>query len=151
MPGKWSQVRVFPLRVASGLWRRCLRLHTTRVHYARADPFREMVIGDILAHLSTCCASMSFPLRSRLWRLSLLASISLAAMICLHCVMAFVIIYALLSFCIFMLMVALVSVNYFIADLPPAKRRRTLAGSIVSTAVSAALIGTAVGLTVYRL
>ncbi|KAI6010969.1 hypothetical protein F5J12DRAFT_574024 [Pisolithus orientalis] len=38
-----------------------------------------------------------------------------------------------------------------IADLPPAKRRRTLAGSIVSTALSAALIGTAVGLTVYRL
>ena len=36
-------------------------------------------------------------------------------------------------------------------DLPPAKRRRTLAGSIVSTALSAALIGTAVGLTVYRL
>ncbi|KIY70106.1 hypothetical protein CYLTODRAFT_420079, partial [Cylindrobasidium torrendii FP15055 ss-10] len=34
---------------------------------------------------------------------------------------------------------------------PPAKRRRGLAGSIVSTAVSAALIGTAVGLTVYRL
>ncbi|KAI0736401.1 hypothetical protein C8Q72DRAFT_799489 [Fomitopsis betulina] len=38
-----------------------------------------------------------------------------------------------------------------IADLPPSKRRRTLAGSIVSTALSAALIGTAVGLTVYRL
>lgn len=38
-----------------------------------------------------------------------------------------------------------------VADLPPAKRRRTLAGTIVSTAVSAALIGTAVGLTVYRL
>ena len=36
-------------------------------------------------------------------------------------------------------------------ELPPAKRRRTLAGSIVSTALSAALIGTAVGLTVYRL
>ncbi|KAF8993767.1 hypothetical protein BDQ17DRAFT_1431475 [Cyathus striatus] len=34
---------------------------------------------------------------------------------------------------------------------PPTKRRRGLAGSIVSTAVSAALIGTAVGLTVYRL
>ncbi|TFK39514.1 hypothetical protein BDQ12DRAFT_665338 [Crucibulum laeve] len=34
---------------------------------------------------------------------------------------------------------------------PPAKRRRGLAGQIVSTAVSAALIGTAVGLTVYRL
>ncbi|EMD39191.1 hypothetical protein CERSUDRAFT_112868 [Gelatoporia subvermispora B] len=36
-------------------------------------------------------------------------------------------------------------------ELPPPKRRRTLAGSIVSTALSAALIGTAVGLTVYRL
>ena len=36
-------------------------------------------------------------------------------------------------------------------DLPPPKRRKTLAGSIVSTAMSAALIGTAVGLTVYRL
>ncbi|KAF7327662.1 hypothetical protein MKEN_00345600 [Mycena kentingensis (nom. inval.)] len=34
---------------------------------------------------------------------------------------------------------------------PPAKRRRTLAGSIVSTAVSAAVIGAAVGLSVYRL
>ncbi|KAH9004584.1 hypothetical protein EDB86DRAFT_2884179 [Lactarius hatsudake] len=37
------------------------------------------------------------------------------------------------------------------ADLPPAKRRRTLAGTIVTGAVNAALIGTAVGLTVYRL
>ena len=36
-------------------------------------------------------------------------------------------------------------------DLPPPKRRKTLAGSIVSTALSAALIGTAVGLTVYRM
>jgi hypothetical protein len=36
-------------------------------------------------------------------------------------------------------------------DFPPAKRRRTLAGTIVSGAVNAALIGTAVGLTVYRL
>ncbi|KIY44965.1 hypothetical protein FISHEDRAFT_67216 [Fistulina hepatica ATCC 64428] len=34
---------------------------------------------------------------------------------------------------------------------PPQKRRRGLAGSIVSTALSAALIGTAVGMTVYRL
>ncbi|PFH53241.1 hypothetical protein AMATHDRAFT_1316 [Amanita thiersii Skay4041] len=34
---------------------------------------------------------------------------------------------------------------------PPTKRRRGLAGSLVSTALSAALIGTAVGLTVYRL
>ncbi|KAH9849842.1 hypothetical protein C2E23DRAFT_837511 [Lenzites betulinus] len=42
-------------------------------------------------------------------------------------------------------------VEEMIADLPPPKRRRTLAGSIVSTALSAALIGTAVGLTVYRL
>lgn len=40
---------------------------------------------------------------------------------------------------------------YVQLDLPAAKRRRTLAGSIVSTALSAALIGTAVGLTVYRL
>ncbi|KAI0299204.1 hypothetical protein BC826DRAFT_995992 [Russula brevipes] len=37
------------------------------------------------------------------------------------------------------------------AELPPAKRRRTLAGTIVSGAVNAALIGTAVGLTVFRL
>lgn len=36
-------------------------------------------------------------------------------------------------------------------EMPPLKKRRGLAGSIVSTAVSAALIGTAVGLTVYRL
>ncbi|EIW78940.1 hypothetical protein CONPUDRAFT_138211 [Coniophora puteana RWD-64-598 SS2] len=36
-------------------------------------------------------------------------------------------------------------------ELPPVKRRRTLAGTIVSTAVSAVLIGTAVGLTAYRL
>jgi len=36
-------------------------------------------------------------------------------------------------------------------DLPSAKQRRMIAGSIVSTALSAALIGTAVGLTVYRL
>jgi hypothetical protein len=36
-------------------------------------------------------------------------------------------------------------------ELPPAKRRRTLAGTIVSGAVNAALIGTAVGLTVFRL
>ncbi|KAI0321593.1 hypothetical protein OF83DRAFT_1161740 [Amylostereum chailletii] len=43
------------------------------------------------------------------------------------------------------------AVEEMVAELPPAKRRRGLAGSIVSTAVSAALIGTAVGLTVYRL
>ncbi|KAJ3502183.1 hypothetical protein NLJ89_g9004 [Agrocybe chaxingu] len=36
-------------------------------------------------------------------------------------------------------------------EMPPMKKRRGLAGSIISTAVSAALIGTAVGLTVYRL
>ncbi|TBU39770.1 hypothetical protein BD309DRAFT_1050089 [Dichomitus squalens] len=42
--------------------------------------------------------------------------------------------------------------NFYISlDIPPPKRRRTLAGSIISTALSAALIGTAVGLTVYRL
>lgn len=37
------------------------------------------------------------------------------------------------------------------AEQHPPKRRRTLAGSILDTAVSAALVGTAVGLTVYRL
>jgi len=36
-------------------------------------------------------------------------------------------------------------------EMPPLKRRRGFAGSIISTAVSAALIGSAVGLTVYRL
>jgi hypothetical protein len=36
-------------------------------------------------------------------------------------------------------------------DLPPAKRRKGIAGSVISTAFSAALIGAAVGLTVYRL
>jgi hypothetical protein len=36
-------------------------------------------------------------------------------------------------------------------ELPPTKRRRTLANTIVSGALNAALIGTAVGLTVYRL
>lgn len=36
-------------------------------------------------------------------------------------------------------------------ELPPAKRRKGLAGSVLSAAVSAALIGTAVGLTMYRL
>ena len=40
---------------------------------------------------------------------------------------------------------------YVCIEFPPAKRRRTLAGTIVSGAVNAALIGTAVGLTVYRL
>jgi hypothetical protein len=48
----------------------------------------------------------------------------------------------------FMLFDIVIEIN---VELPPAKRRRTLAGSIVSTALSAALIGTAVGLTVYRL
>lgn len=37
------------------------------------------------------------------------------------------------------------------AELPPAKRRRTFAGSVVSAALNAAVVGTAVGLTVYRL
>jgi hypothetical protein len=40
---------------------------------------------------------------------------------------------------------------YVCIDLPPAKRRRTLASTIFSGAVNAALIGTAVGVTVYRL
>ncbi|KIJ55486.1 hypothetical protein M422DRAFT_774503 [Sphaerobolus stellatus SS14] len=36
-------------------------------------------------------------------------------------------------------------------ELPPAKRRRTLTDSIISTALSAALIGTTVGMTAYRM
>lgn len=40
---------------------------------------------------------------------------------------------------------------YVDIELPATKKRRTLAGSIVSGAVNAALIGTAVGLTVWRL
>jgi hypothetical protein len=36
-------------------------------------------------------------------------------------------------------------------EMPPLKRCRSLAGSIISTVVSAALIGSAVGLTLYRL
>ena len=40
---------------------------------------------------------------------------------------------------------------YFRVEMPPLKRRRGLTGSIISTAVSAALIGSAIGLTVYRL
>ncbi|KZT07571.1 uncharacterized protein LAESUDRAFT_116199 [Laetiporus sulphureus 93-53] len=36
-------------------------------------------------------------------------------------------------------------------DLPPSKRRRTLVSSIAGTALSAALIGTAMGLTAYRI
>ncbi|CAL1715264.1 unnamed protein product [Somion occarium] len=42
-------------------------------------------------------------------------------------------------------------IEEMVGDIPAPKRRKTLAGSIVSTALSAALIGTAVGLTVYRL
>lgn len=37
------------------------------------------------------------------------------------------------------------------ADFPPAKRRKTLTDTIISTAFSAALIGTAVGMTAYRM
>ena len=37
------------------------------------------------------------------------------------------------------------------SDLPAAKRRKTLTGTIISTAFSAALIGTAVGMTAYRM
>jgi hypothetical protein len=63
--------------------------------------------------------------------------------------MLFTLIYSLtLLWAILVLMV--VSFHVYI-ELPPTKRRRTLAGSIVSGALNAALIGTAVGLTVYRL
>lgn len=36
-------------------------------------------------------------------------------------------------------------------EMPPLKKRRGLAGTIISTALNAALIGGAVGLTVYKL
>ncbi|KAF8524181.1 hypothetical protein JB92DRAFT_2881396 [Gautieria morchelliformis] len=42
-------------------------------------------------------------------------------------------------------------VNDVGAGLPPAKRRKTLTDTIISTAFSAALIGTAVGMTAYRM
>jgi len=48
----------------------------------------------------------------------------------------------------------ILNLHFFVCinvESPPSKRRRTLVGSIASTALSAALIGTAVGLTVYRL
>ena len=38
-----------------------------------------------------------------------------------------------------------------VIDLPPAKRRKGLTSSVISTAFSAALFGAAVGLTVYRM
>ena len=54
--------------------------------------------------------------------------------------------------CPFSSMFMTAKLNFYVSiDLPPPKRRRTLAGSIISTALSAALIGTAVGLTGYRL
>jgi len=75
---------------------------------------------------------------------------SLMLLRCLQCC-CLVVLYSLtLLLRIFMILIFSISFHVHV-DLPPAKRRRTLAGSIVSTAVSAALIGTAVGLTVYRL
>jgi hypothetical protein len=67
---------------------------------------------------------------------------------CMRCIF-FTLLYSLvLLWVIFLLMV----VSFHLClDLPPAKRRRTIAGTIVSGALNAALIGTAVGLTVYRL
>jgi hypothetical protein len=63
----------------------------------------------------------------------------------------------LILFCTPLTLIALsmiLNLNFLICinvDQPPTKRRRTLVGSIASTALSAALIGSAVGLTVYRL
>lgn len=37
------------------------------------------------------------------------------------------------------------------ADLPPSKRRKGVANTVINTAFSAALVGAAVGLTVYRM
>lgn len=63
--------------------------------------------------------------------------------------MLFTFIYS-LTFLWVILILMVVSLHVYI-ELPPAKRRRTLAGTIVSGALNAAIIGTAVGLTVYRL
>lgn len=86
-------------------------------------------------------------------RISWIISFALSAMVCLQAAAAFLVFYVLVTVSLLVLMLCILSLSHFLlpADLPPAKRRRTLAGSIVSTAVSAALIGTAVGLTVYRL
>ena len=73
-------------------------------------------------------------------------------MVGLQAAAAFLVFYVLVTVFLLVLMLCILSASRLLpTDLPPAKRRRTLAGSIVSTAVSAALIGTAVGLTVYRL
>ena len=77
-----------------------------------------------------------------------LAHGTLMSSLCLRCIFL-PLLYTLLMFWVALMLMAF-SLHVFV-DLPPAKRRRTLAGTIVSTAVSAALIGTAVGLTVYRL
>jgi hypothetical protein len=67
---------------------------------------------------------------------------------CMRCIF-FTLLYSLaLLWVSFLLMV----VSFHLClDLPPPKRRRTLAGTIVYGALNAALIGTAVGITVYRL
>jgi hypothetical protein len=62
--------------------------------------------------------------------------------------MLFTLIYSLALWMFLFLMVVSLCVCI---ELPPTKRRRTLASTIVSGALNAALIGTAVGLTVYRL
>jgi hypothetical protein len=63
--------------------------------------------------------------------------------------MLFTLIYSLALLWVFLFLMV---VSFYICiELPPAKRQRTLAGTIVSGALNAALIGTAVGLTVYRL
>jgi hypothetical protein len=72
----------------------------------------------------------------------------LMAPMCTRCMIFSLLYSSVLLWALFGLMV--ISFHVCI-ELPPAKRRRTLAGSIVSGAVNAALIGTAVGLTVYRL
>lgn len=72
----------------------------------------------------------------------------LMASICTRC-MLFTLLYSSALLCAFLGL--MIIFFHLCLELPPAKRRRTLAGTIVSGAVNAALIGTAVGLTVYRL
>ena len=59
--------------------------------------------------------------------------------------------FTLLSLLAIGLLCILTFITLTLLELPPAKRRRGLAGSVISSAFNAALIGAAVGLTVFRM
>ena len=108
--------------------------------------------GEADAAFRCLARAMALGLRPRR-RISWFIASALAAMVGLQAAAAFLVFYVLVTVFLLVLTLCILSAAHLLptTDLPPAKRRRTLAGSIVSTAVSAALIGTAVGLTVYRL